>query len=172
MIVWLVGLSGSGKTTLGSELYQQWRKVESNTVILDGDMVRSIFSHDNPANSYDIEARRVNAQRMVALCELLDKQNINVVCCILSIFPEMRLENRKRFSSYYEIYMDATLETVMQRDVKGIYAAALRGEMKNVVGIDIPFETPATADLIVNSASNSTDIHTLAKEILANIGVA
>jgi adenylylsulfate kinase-like enzyme len=172
MIVWLVGLSGSGKTTLGNALFQQWREIESNTVMLDGDIIRKIFSHDKPTDSYDIAARRVNAERIVSLCELLDKQNINVVCCILSIFPEMRAENRERFRSYYEIFMDASLETVMQRDVKGIYAAASRGEMKNVVGIDIHFEKPATADLIINSSSNTTDIQALAKEILVNIGVA
>ncbi len=162
MVIWLIGLSGSGKSTLGREVARQLREVESNTVLLDGDELRAIFSHDRGDEPYTIQGRRTNAERVVALCEMLDRQGINVVCCILSIFPDMRVENRRRFSRYFEIYMDAPLDVLMARDVKGIYAAARRGEVKNVVGIDIDFDQPTGADLVIDSSAEVADIQQLA----------
>lgn len=171
MVIWLVGLSGSGKTTLGRELFNQWRTRAPNTVLLDGDEIRNIFKHDRTEDAYTIEGRRVNANRMVALCELLDKQGINVICCILSIFPEILEENRQRFSRYMEVFMDAPIEILRKRDVKGLYAAAARGEMKYVVGEDIPFEKPKYADMVIDSASECFNIHLLASSVLESAGL-
>lgn len=171
MVIWLIGLSGSGKTTLGREMVKQWKHVSPNTVLIDGDEIRHIFSHDKHNDCYSTEGRRINAERITSLCEFLDKQNINVVCCILSIFPEMRANNHNRFSHYTEIFMDASMETLQKRDVKGIYAAALNGKMPNVVGIDIPFERPANPDIIINTTTPTTDIPTLAAKTLSKLGI-
>lgn len=156
MVIWLIGLSGSGKSTLGKEVARQLRKISPNTVLLDGDEIRKVFAHDRGDDPYTIEGRRTNAERIVALCEMLDNQGINVVCCILSIFPDMRVENRKRFKEYFEIFMDAPLDVLVKRDVKGIYAAAKRGEIKHIVGIDIPFERPTGSDLVFDSSTGDT----------------
>ena len=171
MVIWLVGLSGAGKSTLGRELAKQLRAVKPNTVLLDGDELRKVFAHDKGNEPYTVQGRRINAERIVALCEMLDKQGIHVVCCILSIFPDMRLENRTRFSRYFEVFMDAPLEVLMARDVKGMYAAAIRGEVGDVVGIDIPFERPTGADITINTSNNDANIAVLASNILALAGL-
>jgi cytidine diphosphoramidate kinase len=171
MVIWLVGLSGSGKTTLGREIARQWRQRRPNTVLLDGDEVRELFAQDRDADAYTIAGRRRNAERMVALCKLLDRQQINVVCCILSIFPDMRHENRQRFSRYFEVFMDAPLDVLQKRDVKGLYAAARSGKTGNVVGLDIPFEKPASPDLTIDSSADSADMEKLAAYVLDKAGV-
>jgi len=170
MVIWLVGLSGAGKTTLGREMVRQWRQGASNVVLLDGDEVRQLFAHHSGHDPYTVEGRRINAERLVALCEMLDRQGIHVVCCVLSIFGDMRRANRNRFSRYFEIFLDASLEAVTRRDVKGLYAAAKRGEQRNVVGVDIPFERPTTSDLVIDSSSGSADVPALAAQALHAAG--
>lgn len=167
MVIWMIGMSGSGKTTLGREVARQWREKCSNVVFLDGDEMREIFNQDRGERAYTIEGRRENAERIAALCALLDRQSINVVCCILSIFADMRSENRTRFSRYFEVFMDASMEVLRQRDVKGLYAAHERGETSNVVGIDIPFEPPAFSDMVIDSSGDDPDLKHLASTILA-----
>lgn len=166
MILWFVGLSGAGKSTLGKEVYNQLRMIAPNTVFLDGDTLRQVFDHDKGESPYSLEGRRLNAERITALCEMLDKQGMNVVCCILSIFPEMRKDNKNRFSDYFEVFMDAPLDVLIERDVKGLYAAALKGEMKNVVGLDITFIPPDESDIIIDSSKDKPDIRSLAHTVL------
>ncbi|AYD67200.1 adenylyl-sulfate kinase [Achromobacter sp. B7] len=170
MVIWLVGLSGSGKTTLGREMARQWRSVQANTVLLDGDEVREVFAHDRNNDAYTVAGRRTNAERLVALCELLDRQGINVVCCILSLFPDMREANRSRFSRYFEIFMDANMDALKLRDTKGLYRAASAGTQHNVVGVDIPFPRPTSADLIISSSGDCPDIVALARRTLEQAG--
>jgi len=170
MVIWLVGLSGSGKTTLGREMARQWRAAEANTVLLDGDEVREVFAHDRNNDAYTVAGRRINAERIAALCEMLDRQGINVVCCILSLFPDMRAANRHRFSRYFEIFMDADIEALTLRDTKGLYRAANVGTQRNVVGVDIPFPRPATADLTICSSGDCPNIVELAQRTLEQAG--
>jgi len=171
MVIWLIGLSGSGKSTLGNEVARQLREIKPNTVLLDGDEIRKVFAHDRGDEPYTVQGRRINAERIVALCEMLDSQGIHVVCCILSIFPDMRLENRKRFSQYFEVFMDAPLDALMARDVKGMYASAARGEVNNVVGIDIPYERPVGSDMTIDTSKNDANIKELASSILEQAGL-
>ena len=171
MVIWLIGLSGSGKTTLGQEMARLWRREAPNTVLLDGDEVRHVFAQDQCDADYALPGRRRNAERLTALCELLDKQNINVVCCILSLFPEMRAKNALNFSRYFEIFMDAPLEVLERRDAKGLYASARAGVAKQVAGIDIPFPRPEHADLVIDSSSDSFDLEALARMALVTAGV-
>lgn len=171
MVIWLIGLSGSGKSTLGREVAKQLRDVKPNTVLLDGDELRKVFAHNRGDEPYTVQGRRLNAERIAALCEMLDSQGIHVVCCILSIFPDMRLENRKRFSHYFEVFMDAPMDTLIARDVKGMYAAAKRGELKHVVGIDIPYERPVNSDITIDTSKSGADIKQLASMVLEQAGL-
>jgi adenylylsulfate kinase len=166
MVIWFIGLSGSGKTTLGREVARQWQASAANTVLLDGDELRAVFAQDQGGDAYTVEGRQRNAERLTALCELLDRQGINVVCCILSIFPAMRAGNRQRFSRYFEVFMDAPLPILQARDVKGLYGAAKSGQTQNVVGIDIPFERPANPDMIIDSSGTLQDLEQLAATVL------
>jgi cytidine diphosphoramidate kinase len=167
MVIWIIGLSGAGKTTLGKALVAAWRQNAPNTVLVDGDEIRKLFRQDVEASAYELDGRRRNAERMVALCEWLDRQDMNVVCCILSLFQEMRDANRARFSRYFEVYLDAPLEALIQRDQKNLYAPALRGETRNVVGVDIPFAAPLAPDLTIETGGSLGDVDRLARRVLA-----
>jgi adenylylsulfate kinase len=171
VVIWIIGLSGAGKTTLGRELVSQWRKIAPNCVLLDGDELRALFGHDRSDDAYTVSGRRLNAERMTALCVLLDRQGINVVSCILSLFPEMRSANRHRFSRYFEVFLDAPLSALRARDAKGLYASATSGTAHNVVGIDIPFERPTTADLVIDTSGEPADVPGLAARILQQAGL-
>ena len=171
MVIWLIGMSGSGKTTIGRAIANQLRKLAPNTVLLDGDEIRGVFAYDQGDHPYAIEGRLINAERITALCELLDRQGIHVVCCVLSIFPEMRSGNRHRFSAYFEVFMDAPLSVLESRDVKGLYASARRGEAKNVVGVDIPFPRPDQADMVIDSSGVVDNIEALASQVLRKVGL-
>src|SRR6266704_3263817 len=80
VVIWIIGLSGAGKITLGRELARQWRLIGSNCVLLDGDELRDVFGHNGSDAAYAVSGRRMNAERMTALCTLLDRQGVNVVC--------------------------------------------------------------------------------------------
>jgi adenylylsulfate kinase-like enzyme len=170
MIVWIIGLSGAGKSTIAAELYTQWKPHAPNLVLLDGDALREVFAHTGEG-AYTTEGRRINAQRMRSLCRLLDVQNMHVICPILSIFEEDRAANRAEYSSFFEVYIDATLTEVSARDNKGLYAASRAGSMPNVVGVDIPFTPPANPDMVIRSGTPPVDASAAAHSILQRIGV-
>lgn len=170
MVIWIVGLSGAGKTTIGKAVYEKWRQQVPNTVLLDGDQLRQVFAHDNQRTDYTIEGRRVNAQRAMGLCQLLDSQGINVVCCLLSIFESHRQQNRANLSRYFEVFVDVPMTELIARDDKGLYQSAVSGETQNVVGVDIPFEQPKTPDLIIHNSHQQADIDVYAEQILKTAG--
>ena len=96
MVVWIIGLSGAGKSTLASEVVAKLNNNSSNNILIDGDEVRDIFGNDL---GYSIEDRLLNANRICQLGKFLDSQGMNVICAILSIFPETREWNRKNIKN-------------------------------------------------------------------------
>lgn len=148
MVIWIVGLSGSGKTTLSEEVATQARAGGRKIVLLDGDRIRELYGNDL---GHDLVDRRVNADRICRLCAFLDEQGINVVCAILSIFPESRDWCRSNLSEYFEVFIDAPIEQVMERDAKGLYSRYQRGEIRKVAGLDLPFPRPTQADLTIQN---------------------
>jgi len=155
MVIWLIGLSGSGKTTLGSELVRQWKATEPNTLWVDGDEVRRIFRQDRDAADYSISGRRLNAERLLELCAWLDGQGQNVVCSVLSIFPDLRAQGRARFGRYLEVFLNPPMHVLLERDTKGLYSKARAGELKHVVGVDIPFPPPTAADIELDTSCSA-----------------
>ena len=166
MIIWLIGLSGSGKTTLAREIVAGANREYRNTILIDGDVIREIFGNDL---DYSMDDRLLNARRICQLGKFLDAQGINVVCAILSIFPETREWNRKNIENYYEVYIDTPIEILVERDSKGIYGKYKRGEISEVAGMDIKFPIPDKADLVIKNSDSKEKLLSFVKPIVERI---
>ena len=92
-LIWITGLSGSGKTSIGKEVFKKYKKLEPATAFVDGDNYRELFD----SYGYSREDRLEVAKKIIKLCYFLIQQNINVVCCTISLFNEIHEENRKLF---------------------------------------------------------------------------
>lgn len=169
MVIWICGLSASGKSTLGRHLFSNLKANIPNLVLLDGDELRSILGD---SIGYDREAREKNSARIGNLCRLLDSQNIHVICCAVTISPEVQAHNRKHLSEYCEVFLDVTLDTVRRRDPKGIYQRADRGEIKNVAGVDVPFVSPVNPDLVIDNNFDREDMESLVRLILKKANIS
>ena len=163
MVIWVIGLAGAGKTTLGREMYRILKPEHKNLVLLDGDMIREVMGEDL---GHSIQDRRRNADRICRLCRLLDDQNINVICCILSLFHESQAWNRANLKQYFEVYLDVSLDVLKQRDQKNLYSRALRGEVTDVVGVDIPFSPPKAPDYILKNDEQLTEWSAVAQTVI------
>jgi adenylylsulfate kinase-like enzyme len=166
MVVWIIGLSGAGKTTLANEVVAQVRRVQRNVVLIDGDVVREVFGNDL---GHSMEDRRTNARRICQLGKLLEDQGIDVVCAILSLFPESRSWNREHLKNYYEVFIDTPMQDLVQRDSKGIYRRFNSGEIRDVAGMDIEFPRPENADLTINNIYSKEALLGYAKAIAEKI---
>jgi cytidine diphosphoramidate kinase len=162
MVIWIIGLSGTGKTTLATQVVDKMRQLNKKVVLLDGDLIRSLFGNDV---DHTIEGRRRNAERLSVLSKFLADQDIHVVAAILSIFPEWRRWNRENITDYSEVYIKASLETLLRRDIKNLYAKAMTGEIIDVVGVDIPFPEPENPELVIENDVDRVEF----KEIIDNI---
>jgi adenylylsulfate kinase len=169
MVIWLVGLSGAGKTTIGKMLYQSMKSTHRHTVFIDGDEVREMFRHDQHEDAYSLIGRRTNAERIQAMCAWLENQDIDVVCCILSVFEEISQHNKQRFKQYFEVFVDTPLELLIERDGKGLYQAALSGKSKNVVGIDLDYTAPQCPNLVISNSLQKLDLTGYVESILKGI---
>ncbi len=163
MVVWIIGLSGAGKSVLGMELARLMKAERPNTVFIDGDMVRDIMGNDL---GYTIEDRRKNAGRICRLCKALEEQSMNVVCSILSLFPESRSWNRGNLRRYFEVFIDVPMELLAKRQPGGLYALAAEGKTQDVVGVDIPFERPSSPDFVFHNVDSRTSFTDVALEIM------
>ena len=170
VIVWLTGLSGAGKSTIAEHLVRTWRRHNPQVVLLDGDEMRRVFGSDGQGD-YSVEARRRNAERVQALCALLDRQRIDVVCATLSLFQDLRDENRETFSNYLEAWVSTPLEVCMQRDRKQLYETALRGLREDVVGVDIPYDAPERHDVELDNGAPGADARALARQLWQQVRI-
>lgn len=148
MVIWIIGLSGTGKTTLANLVVDRIRQLKGKVVLLDGDLIRELFGNDV---DHSVEGRKRNAQRLSVLSKYLADQDINVVAAVLSIFPEWRRWNRENINDYSEVYLKTSMENLIKRDTKDLYAKALKGEIVNVVGVDIPFPEPENPELVIDN---------------------
>ncbi|SES85027.1 adenylylsulfate kinase [Natronincola peptidivorans] len=147
MVIWITGLSGAGKTEIGKKVYEELKLKYINTVFLDGDLFREVLGR----SGHSLRERMEVARRISSFCRFMDQQDIHVVCCTISLFDEIHRLNRENLADYYEVFIDVDMEELIRRDKKGLYSGAIKGEILNVVGIDLPFDEPKNPHLIIDN---------------------
>jgi adenylylsulfate kinase-like enzyme len=152
MVVWLTGLSGAGKTTIAEEIVRIAKPCLPELVLVDGDVIRDLFG---AGLGFDEGARKQQIGRIQRLALFLARQNMSVIVAALYSDSALLQWNRINLPEYFEVYVDTPLATVEERDSKGLYSKARAGEVQHVVGIDIPWHTPKSPDMVVCSTGES-----------------
>jgi len=140
---WITGLSASGKTTMSQMLYEHYTCTGANTILLDGDELRDIFSN----HSYSRSARLNVGLSYSRLCKHLVSQNVNVIIAVIGLFKEIHDWNRKNIPEYCEIFIDTPIEELKKRDPKGIYKLYDEGKTNNIAGLDLKVDYPENPDI-------------------------
>ena len=154
--VWMTGLSGSGKSTIAKGLERYLHDLGFLTQMLDGDNVRAGINNNL---GFSEEERTENVRRIAEVSKLFINCGVITLNCFVSPTIKMR-ELAKSIigdENFVEIYVNASLNDCEKRDVKGLYAKARAGEIKNFTGIDTPFEAPLDPSLEINTSDLTID---------------
>jgi adenylyl-sulfate kinase len=152
--VWLTGLSGAGKTTLAQRLAPIIKERVGKCEVLDGDVVRTNLSK---GLGFSKEDRDTNIRRIGFVSHLLTRNGVPVVTSAISPYRAIRDEVRAQIGAFVEVYVACGLDELVRRDVKGLYAKALRGEIPNFTGVSDPYEPPLDPEVVVNSDRESVE---------------
>ncbi|BBO92882.1 adenylyl-sulfate kinase [Desulfosarcina ovata] len=149
-LVWFSGLSGSGKSTLAHQVEAKLYQKGVRSYVLDGDNVRSGLNADL---SLSPEGRKENVRRIAEVAKLMVDAGILVFAAFIAPYEESRRFVRELMADwpYFECYVKCSLEVCEQRDPKGLYRRARQGEIKNMTGIQAPFEEPQHPNLVVET---------------------
>lgn len=153
VVIWFTGLSGSGKTTISKVVEDRLRDRKLKVQHLDGDSIRAIF----PGTGFSKEERDAHIRRVGLLCSMLERNGVIVVASFVSPYRETRDFVRNMCHNFIEVYISTPLEVCEQRDVKGLYAKARRGEIKNFTGISDPYEEPKNPELSLDTSDISEE---------------
>ena len=154
-IVWLTGLSGAGKSTIAKNVEKRLFQKNINVFSLDGDNLRIGL---NKNLDFSPEDRTENIRRTAEVANLFTKAGFIVIVSLISPYRSERKKARDiRPEIFREIYIEAPLEICSKRDVKGLYAKAIKGEIKNFTGISSPYEPPEMPNLIINTTKCSIE---------------
>ncbi|MEO1205108.1 MAG: sulfate adenylyltransferase subunit CysN [Pseudomonadota bacterium] len=154
--LWFTGLSGSGKSTVANLLEKRLFALNRHTYLLDGDNVRHGLNRDLGFNDID---RVENIRRVIEVSRLMVDAGLITLVSFISPFSAERRTARERFETgeFFEIFMDTPLEICEQRDQKGLYAKARRGEIANFTGISSAYEPPENPDLVLGGGQQSPE---------------
>ncbi len=147
--VWMSGLSGSGKSTIANLLEVELNSKGYHTFILDGDNTRLGL---NKGLGFSEEDRIENIRRVAEVCKLMNEAGLIVICSFISPFEKNREQAKEIIGeNFFEVFVDASLETCEKRDPKGLYKKARLGEIKDFTGISSPFEIPSKGIMLKNN---------------------
>jgi adenylylsulfate kinase len=153
-VFWLTGLSGSGKSTIAKGLEEALHDEGFFSVVLDGDNVRTGI---NSNLGFSEDDRRENIRRIAEVAKLFVSNGVVTICSFVSPTEELRTLAKTVVgkNDFLEIFINTPIEECEKRDVKGLYAKARKGEIKDFTGINAPFENPADPDLEIQTSNKS-----------------
>jgi adenylylsulfate kinase len=154
--LWLTGLSGAGKSTVASAVAERLRADGVAVEVLDGDEVRE---HLSRGLTFSREDRDVNVRRIAYVAKLLSRHGVAVITAAISPYRETRAEARRMIGdeSFVEVFVNASLESCIARDVKGLYAKALAGTIPEFTGVSDPYEAPTAPELELRTDQESIE---------------
>ncbi len=150
--IWFTGLSGAGKSSLATALEEALHQDGRHVYLLDGDNIRHGINSDLGFSDKD---RQENIRRVAEVAHLLVDAGLIVLVALISPFSKERQQARKLFDpgEFLEVFVDAPLDVCEQRDCKGLYAKARRGELHDFTGIDSPYEAPIAPEIHLNTGT-------------------
>ena len=162
--LWFTGLSGSGKTTISEIVEKELREMDYRVEVLDGDVVRTNLSK---GLGFSREDRNINILRIGFVAHLLSRNGVAVIVSAISPYKEVRDQVRRKIIDFVEVFVDCPLEVCAERDVKGFYEKAFKGEIEQFTGVSDPYEPPAAPDLIIKT--DEEEPHESARKVLEKL---
>ena len=166
-VLWFTGLSGAGKSTVARALLAKLASRGQRVELLDGDEVRTNLCQDL---GFSREDRDTNIARIGYVAGKLAKHGVAVLVAAISPYREARDRVRAGVDNFVEVHVAAPLSTCAERDVKGLYAKALAGEIKNFTGVSDPYEPPLDPEIVLHTEAESVDdsVHQILAWLEAN----
>jgi sulfate adenylyltransferase/3'-phosphoadenosine 5'-phosphosulfate synthase len=156
--VWFTGLSGSGKTTIAKRIETILQDRGVPVERLDGDIVRQSLTRDL---GFSKEDRDKNIERVTFVSKLLTRNGVVTLCAFISPYKSVRDQSRREIGEFLEVYVKASMDALLERDLKGLYKKALAGEIQNFTGVNDPYDAPENPELVcdtdVESIEESTE---------------
>jgi adenylylsulfate kinase len=153
--LWLTGLPRSGKSTVAGLVAGRLRSLGVERIeVLDGDVVREGLCKDLGFSRAD---RTENIRRIALVSKLLTRNGVAVVVAAISPYREDRELAREEIQSFVEVWAKASVDACAERDYKGLYEKARRGEITNLTGVNDPYEEPEDADLVLDTENDSPE---------------
>jgi sulfate adenylyltransferase len=154
--IWFTGLSGSGKSTIANALMPMLLERGRQATMLDGDVVRT---HLSKGLGFSKDDRDTNILRIGFVAGEIARHSGTVICAAISPYRSARNEARKMVGQdrFIEIYVNTPIDVCEQRDVKGLYARARRGEIKGFTGIDDPYEDPLNPEIMLETVDRTPE---------------
>lgn len=152
--LWFTGMSGAGKSTLAQAVAEELRRRGHRVEVLDGDEVRTNLSK---GLGFSKEDRDTNIRRIGYVCKLLARNGVVAISAAISPYRDVRGEVRRQHERFVEVFVKCPLDTLVERDVKGLYKKALAGEISNFTGVSDPYEEPLEPEVVVESHIESID---------------
>jgi len=145
-VLWFTGLPCSGKTTVADAVADRLKEAGLKVERLDGDIVRQGLTKDLGFTKKD---RDKNIERVTFVAKLLSRNQVATLVSFVSPYIKARQHARENTTNFIEVYVNCSIETCKMRDVKGMYAKAMRGEISDFTGIDDPFEEPINPEVTI-----------------------
>ncbi len=152
--LWMTGLPSAGKTTIGRVLVDRLKERGWHVELLDGDEIRKGLSADL---GFDRASREAHAGRVTFVAKLLARNGAIPIVALISPYRSSRAKARSDIGRFVEVYVNTPIDVCEQRDVKGLYRKARAGQIKEMTGVDDPYEPPERAEIVVDAVRSTPE---------------